>query len=771
MKKFLLVVFSLFLFNSTFAVVEDTSVIDELNNKNTTELKFDFKLKKFESCEDMSSVLTNFIKKYYNDRPTYYRWGPMMLDEALLWQSLWSVSSDMAMEKSAVANESVSSPVSAWWDYSQTNTQVAWVDESEIIKTDGKYIYYAVDTYDYTTYKSSKTVFIVKNENGKMDLVKKVRLPEHFSSVELYIQDNRLIVLANWYPVKDFQKQYWTWYEPKTYVIVFDTTDIENLKMLKLYMTEWAYTKTRLIGDNLYVIWSKYFNYYTLYSWVKETDLKVKPEDVISNELDLTYTEDSDSQNLSLKGKDLPYEVNSGESVNCSEIEYLLPDEDTVDKYSFNPSFNIVSIINIKDLTKKVKNKVVFGDIHEIHMSLDSLYLTSYLYTNYDFRCGPWFMCPMIWYPRWENTLVHKFDIETSADLSYKNTSVVSWNPLNQYSMDEYDNNFRIITSSWYPERATNLFVLDDSLKMVSKLTGLAKNENFQSSRFIKDKLFLVTFEQIDPLFVIDLKDVKNPTILWELKIPGYSTYLHPYDENHLIWLWYDTKTNKWGWTQNAWVKVDLYQINYDKKCWDANLTVDEKKLCSDWTYKWIIVKQLHTLTIWDVWSYSEALNNPRMFVWNDSKKLLFLPANIYWSYDETTYRYKDFYSGLFIINIDKDKWVKQVYKTTHIDDSMFAEERKKECDNYIAQTKKELECKKLIDWTTYCPSSYVYVPEYCYDWASIQDYISQSSWKYSSYFVKRALYIGDNFYSISDKKIKSNNINTYKDVWVVELK
>gem|GEM_PF-2929824 len=73
MKKFLLVVFSLFLFNSTFAVVEDTSVIDELNNKNTTELKFDFKLKKFESCEDMSSVLTNFIKKYYNDRPTYYR--------------------------------------------------------------------------------------------------------------------------------------------------------------------------------------------------------------------------------------------------------------------------------------------------------------------------------------------------------------------------------------------------------------------------------------------------------------------------------------------------------------------------------------------------------------------------------------------------------------------------------------------------------------------------------------------------------------------------
>lgn len=767
MKKLILLLLGLLVIHPIFAAVDDTSVVDELNNQNTEQLKFDFKLKKFESCEDMSSVLTKFIKKYYNDRPVYYRWGgPIMLDDAVMWAT-----SDMAMESKAVSSETVSSPVSNWWDFSQTNTQVAWVDESEIIKTDWKYIYYAVDSYDYNTYKSSKTVYIVKNDNWNMTLVKRVKLPEHFSSVELYVQDNRLVVMANWYPVRDFQKQYWVWYEPKTYVIVFDTTDVENIKLIKLYMAEWAYTKTRLIWDNLYVIWSKYFNYYTLYSGVKEADLKVKPGDVISNELDLTYTENEGSQNLVLKWKDLPYEVKSGESVDCSEIEYLLPDDDSIEKYSFNPSFNIVSIVNIADVTKEVKNKVVFWDVHEIHMSLDSLYLTSYLYTNYDFRCGPWFMCPMIWYPRWENTLVHKFDIKSDANLWYVDTAIVSWNPLNQYSMDEYNDNFRIITSSWYPDRATNLFVLDNNLSLVSKLTWLAKDETFQSSRFIKDKLFLVTFEQIDPLFVIDLEDVKNPSILWELKIPWYSTYLHPYDENHLIWLWYDTKENKWGGTQNAWIKVDLYQVNYDKKCWDTNLTVDEKKLCSDWTYKWIIVKQLHTLTIWDVWSYSEALNNPRMFVWNDTKKLLFLPANIYWSYDELTYKYKDFYSWLFVINIDKDKWIKQVYKTTHIDDSMFAEERKKECDNYIAQTKKEQECKKLLDWTTYCPSSYVYVPEYCYEWASIYDYIAQSSWKYSNYFIKRALYIWNNFYSISDKKIKSNNINTFADVWAVELK
>jgi uncharacterized secreted protein with C-terminal beta-propeller domain len=81
------------------------------------------------------------------------------------------------------------------------------------------------------------------------------------------------------------------------------------------------------------------------------------------------------------------------------------------------------------------------------------------------------------------------------------------------------------------------LYVLDENLDSVSNLTDLAPGETFQSSRFIGDKLFLVTFEQIDPLFAIDLSDIQNPEVLGELKIPGFSTYLHPYNENHLIGL------------------------------------------------------------------------------------------------------------------------------------------------------------------------------------------------------------------------------------------
>lgn len=102
--------------------------------------------------------------------------------------------------------------------------------------------------------------------------------------------------------------------------------------------------------------------------------------------------------------------------------------------------------------------------------------------------------------------------------------------------MDEdSDKNFRIVTTLNSEIRSTNLSILNSRGKLVGSLSDIAPKENFQSSRFIGNRLYLVTFEQIDPLFVIDLTNKQKPTILGELKIPGYSTYLHPYDANRLI--------------------------------------------------------------------------------------------------------------------------------------------------------------------------------------------------------------------------------------------
>ncbi|RYD02680.1 hypothetical protein N752_23790 [Desulforamulus aquiferis] len=113
--------------------------------------------------------------------------------------------------------------------------------------------------------------------------------------------------------------------------------------------------------------------------------------------------------------------------------------------------------------------------------------------------------------------------------------------PLNQFSMDEHKDYFRIATTSQDfklngpRESKNNIYILDADLHLAGQITGIAPTERIYSARFMGDRAYLVTFRQVDPLFVVDLANPSSPKILGELKIPGYSDYLHPYDENHLI--------------------------------------------------------------------------------------------------------------------------------------------------------------------------------------------------------------------------------------------
>ena len=128
-------------------------------------------------------------------------------------------------------------------------------------------------------------------------------------------------------------------------------------------------------------------------------------------------------------------------------------------------------------------------------------------------------MSPMIWNPGTSNTLVHRFAV-SNTNIRYNYSRLVPGYPLNQYSMDEdVGGNFRIITSlnSWSGgtnNSSTNLSILNSSGTIIGSLPDIAPGENFQSSRFIGSRLYLVTFEQIDPLFVIDIANPKSPKIL-----------------------------------------------------------------------------------------------------------------------------------------------------------------------------------------------------------------------------------------------------------------
>lgn len=762
MKKIILVLFlSVFSFSFTYANdIEDNSIIDALDKEKSKEIDFDFSLKSFESCDWLEKVMWKYIKTYWeNNKENWYH--PMY--RTLEWWMDFAMEESVSSELKSISSDSVEQASGRGWssDYSETNIQVSWVDESDIIKTDWEYIYYYNETDKY--------VYIVESDN--LSIVKKIKLPSTFYNPVLYIWEDRLTIISSWYSDIDYSS-FWYWINrnSKTYTIVFDISNIKSPVLSKLYVSDWDLKKSRKIGDYVYVISNNNFSI-PYYSFESIDDIDLDYSKFMPKKIDISKTDIKENQNLELRWKDLPYNITAWDIASCSEIEYVLPDEETMKEFNFSPSYNIISVINTKDTEQKVETNVIAGSNSEIYMSLDNLYLINNIYKSYDYKCSDNFRCIVPWYPRGNQTLIHQLSIDGSK-LKYSDSTIIPWSPLNQYSMDENGDNFRIITQTNYPKLATNLYILEkDWLDLNSMLEWIEPWEQFKSSRFIWDKLYLVTFKQVDPLFVISMSDWQDPKILWELKIPGYSTYLHPYDENHLIGLGYDTFENEWGWTRNGWIKVDLYEINFDKKCGDDNLTVVEEQKCESWDYKWIIVKQKYSKTWWDAWSYSEALNNPRMFMYKPSENKLFLPVTLYENAKDEEYRHIDFFQGLLTMTINKDNGIRENYRITHLDTSLAEDERKKECDKYSPENL-EKKCVKLIWGWEYCEDvKYRYVPKYCYADSPIWEYIASRNWNYRESFVKRALWIDNEVFSISDDMLRSSNINTWIKTWSVIFK
>lgn len=126
-------------------------------------------------------------------------------------------------------------------------------------------------------------------------------------------------------------------------------------------------------------------------------------------------------------------------------------------------------------------------------------------------------------------TTIHQFSFPA---LSYGYSSAVKGTTYNQYSMDDTNGIFRIVTSDWSTNRnVTNVYTLNSKGTIAGRLENIAPGEQFHGVRFLGDYLYLVTYRQIDPLFVVDLSNAARLKIVGELKMPGYSTYLHPYGE------------------------------------------------------------------------------------------------------------------------------------------------------------------------------------------------------------------------------------------------
>lgn len=559
----------------TSAATPDTQLLEQLSGTTAVQ---NLKFTQAKSCKSLESMLEKYAKEARNNSrsPFMKRMGMMLTEDA-------AVTNEMAPQALDVMSSSST-------DFSQTNIQKSWVDEPEILKTDGKYFYYYnQETKKISILSSPLDLQKAKLNPEKLALVKEIAVPQDLDQVELFLAKDRLVLMGTLYTrFSSFQSRFtWLNSDIRTVVAVYDTSDLAQLKLLKFENLPGFYEDARLIEDQLYVIAEQGIN---RWNWKgQEHDFRKA----------FAHVE------ITPQGK-------KSYPLECDQISYVLPEDKNL---SLDPVFTLIFAMDIRDTSKKAETTALLAPNGEIHMTKDALYLVSDFYTQSNWSCPRGMLCAVPYFRTTTQTMIHKFSRHGLA-LRYQNTALVPWSLLTQYSMDEDDKGyFRILTKMWDPKLSTQLYVFNPDLTLAGKLENIEPGEEFKSSRYIGDKLYLVTFEQIDPLFVIDLVQPTQPKIIGELKIPGYSTYLHPLKKEgtkqYLVGLGYATTTNQWWGVTNSGVKLSLFQIDYAKKQGEL-----------------IDVKELDSLVQGGKNSDSQALSNPRLFVM-DKKWNITLPLKL----------------------------------------------------------------------------------------------------------------------------------------------
>jgi len=468
-------------------------------------------------------------------------------------------------------------------DYSTTNVQVAGVDEADFVKNDGRYIY---------TISGEQLVIVDASPAEGAGIVSTINLTG-LSPQQIYVNGNRLVVFGNvynYYPVQygepipvdigggigsaegssggaeavqtepaeakaaiEGSTRIWPGYsEPTSYIKVYDISDRSNPVLKKDLEFNGTYTNSRMIGDYVYSIFTTYPRYIgtdvviPLFSPDQVGFPAVHYFDVpdysyqFTNIVSLNVNDDSTdvenkvfltgySSNLFVSEKNI-YLVYQ-KSVDPKDMFYRLLDEAIIPEL---PSDVQVEIAQIRNSDKSENRKL--GEINLViqeHIEEIGPEEAAELYKRIQEKTQE---IQARLAKEFERSVIHKISIDNGA-IEYRTKGEVPGYPLNQFSMDEHNGYFRIATTTnqWTETSLNHLYVLDEGMNIVGKVEDLAKGERIFSARFIGDRAYLVTFVRIDPLFVIDLSDPANPRVLGELKIPGVSDYLHPYDENHII--------------------------------------------------------------------------------------------------------------------------------------------------------------------------------------------------------------------------------------------
>ena len=366
--------------------------------------------------------------------------------------------------------------------YSETYKQVEDVDEADIIKTDGKFIYYVTSDFEVKIYRA---------DHGKAEPVATISQIKDQGRIDnIYLNGDRMVTTGYVYSGS----------RHKSVATFYDISDHAAPEKIGQFEQSGMLVTSRMVNGIVYLVTNEYA---------------------------------SEQRYIPCTTKGDQFTKMSAEDI-CT---FPNPDD---------TSYIVVSSVDLKS-GKKIssKTKAVFGATGDVYCNTENLYISAADYSG-------------------KKTVSRLVKIALNdGDLEFVAVGKVPGTVYGQFAMDEKDGYFRIATTAERNGTDLNcLYVLDENLNEVGSVTGFARNEHIEAVRFIGEKAYVITYEQIDPLFILDLSDPEDPQIDGEVKISGFSTLLVPLSDTRLIGIGYGTADNGYGGQMSDGLKIALFDIS-----------------------------------------------------------------------------------------------------------------------------------------------------------------------------------------------------------------
>ncbi|HLD96732.1 MAG TPA: beta-propeller domain-containing protein, partial [Candidatus Nanoarchaeia archaeon] len=529
----------------------------------------------------------------------------------------------------------------------QTNNQVAAVDEADIIKTDGDYIYTI----------SNGNVYIIKAYPGADAQVVATLKYEDSDPQSLFIQGKHLAVFGNYYSASFFKETDFRPTSGLAFFNIYDLSEPSAPKLVKEYKFEGSYFNARMKGD---------FAYFVVRSAPEERPIPMpiifegnakmsvpvgdvyyydvpyrNPQFVTVHAIDLA------APDAQISSKTIAVEYS--QNLYMSESNIYITYTEWVDEWELRQEIsNSFLKDRISDTDRAVIEKIKAAD-NDILSQYEKQQKISNIYNSYFYllpqkeqeelndRIEELVEAKLKELGYLEYTVINKIAVD-NGEITVEGNGKVPGSIINQFSMDEDGDNFRIATTlsqRWsrfakqQTESTNNVYALDKDMKIIGMLEGLAPGEQIYSTRFIGSRLYMVTFRQVDPFFVIDLSNPNELKELGKLKLPGFSRYLHPYDADTIIGI--GQESTEQG--RVTGLKISLFDVS------DVANPKEAAKFVTEETY-----------------AQSTALWEHKAFLFDKEKELLVIPAYSNEFYSQVGGKQKQQgYNGAFVFSITPD--------------------------------------------------------------------------------------------------------------------